>query len=150
MKKITIEKDVQIAKNIILERGDRIVVLSESRANYDWHVPSKEVLNAMYINKKKLNWIVPNANSMTKSNAFWSSTPYTRYVAWAQDFKLGNQFGSKMEWHAYLRPVRALPEGHAETENVFKFEGKDYQAYPESAPHRMDWVDAKRWCERLN
>jgi hypothetical protein len=67
----------------------------------DWHLPSKEELNALYVNLKQIG-VGGFAN-----NDYWSSTGYSG-GAWIQYFDNGGQV-SKEEWLRFsVRAVRAF------------------------------------------
>ena len=101
---------------------------------YDWHLPSKEVLNAMYENRKRIGGFA--------SSYYWSSSEYSSTSAWEQFFTNGLKGSNVKTYLNRVRLVRALPEGHNETERLFQVGNQDYQAYPKDAPEEMDWDDA--------
>ena len=73
----------------------------------DWHLPSKEELNSVYVNLKQFG-VGGFANDY-----YWSSTEYkSRYDnshdAWRQYFTSGNQSSKAMVLRSYVRAVRAF------------------------------------------
>ncbi len=69
----------------------------------DWHLPTKEELNTLYINLKKLG-VGGFANGY-----YWSSTELEYYIAWDQDFNDGDQ--GKLQGRikaVYVRAIRAF------------------------------------------
>ncbi len=69
----------------------------------DWYLPSKDELNLIYVNLKTQN--IGNL-----SNALYtSSSEYSDYGAWSQDFSNGSQhYRDKCNEPAYLRAVRTF------------------------------------------
>ena len=51
----------------------------------DWHLPSKEELNSVYVNLKKVGV------GGFEDYSYWSSTEYDNGYAWVQSFDNGNQ-----------------------------------------------------------
>ena len=107
-----------------------------------WELPSKEVLNVMYKKKEELG-------GFTDYN-YWSSSEYSSYIAWLQTFFYGYQYIGNKYNYKYVRPVRALPFGHNETDRVIRVGGVEYQVYVEDVPEPMTWKEAKEWCKGLN
>ena len=71
----------------------------------DWHLPSKEELNALYVN---LNQIGVGGFSDADYN-YWSSTKYNNNFAWKQDFRYGRRDYTNNEDNAVnVRAVRAF------------------------------------------
>jgi hypothetical protein len=69
----------------------------------DWFLPSKDELELMYKNLKR-NGIGGFAVSL-----YWSSSEYSSYYAWRQDFYSGSQYGGNKEDNGYrVRAVRAF------------------------------------------
>lgn len=62
----------------------------------DWILPSKEVLNTMYMNKNNIAGFC-DSNGWTRDAYYWSSTEYDVDNAWYQDFSDGSQ-----GWWEYL------------------------------------------------
>ena len=105
-----------------------------------WHLPSKIELNAMYENMDGFY-----------DTAYWSSTEYNSRYVWTQYFDNGSQyFLNEKDYFKRVLAVRVLPEDHTEIENVFKFAGKEYQAYRKDAVCVLNWEEAKQYCEELN
>ncbi|MDA8535703.1 DUF1566 domain-containing protein, partial [Flavobacteriales bacterium] len=75
--------------------------------NYsDWHLPSKDELNQLYINRLLIGGFSGNNNSN-----YWTSTEQNGNQAWSQEFFNGNQSGSNKNSSAfYVRAVRYLSE----------------------------------------
>ena len=132
----------------MLERYKRR--FEEEKINYKWHLPSEEVLYSMYKNLHK-----KREGNFSSNSAYWSSSapsPTTLESSSALSIFFGSGFpahDSKLIKLA-VRAVRGLPKRHNETERVFSFKGQDYQAYEKDAQKHMNWVDAIKWCERLN
>ena len=68
----------------------------------DWHLPSKEELNALYVNLKQLGV------GGFADNDYWSSTEYYKDGAWRQYFGSGSQYGNGKYSYAIVRAVRAF------------------------------------------
>ena len=69
----------------------------------DWFLPSKYELNILYLNKT----IIGGFNT---NNWYWSSSEYSDYSAWKQDFGGGTQnanYGNKNNPYR-IRPIRAF------------------------------------------
>ena len=65
----------------------------------DWYLPSKNELNAMYINKSEIDGF--------SSTNYWSSTEYDSSCAWGQDFANGHQEGLYLKYNSFrVRCVR--------------------------------------------
>ena len=108
--------------------------------NNKWHLPSKDVLNAMYEN---------NIGKFV-NEYYWSSTGFNSDFAWFQDMGNGYQCISKKKYLTRFRAVRVLPEDHSEKENVFKIDDVEYQAFYTDAPVRLSWKAAKKYCKGNN
>ena len=66
----------------------------------DWYLPSKDELNALYINQVAVGGFT--------SSLYWSSTEFANYAAWAQDFTDGQQFDfAKIAPHR-VRAIRSF------------------------------------------
>jgi len=104
-----------------------------------WHLPTKDVLNAMYENIDGLD-----------DEAYWSSSESGSIHAWYQYMSNGVQYLHSKFYSIRVRAVRVLPEDHTETGNIFKIEDKEYQAYKEDAPGDLNWKEANQYCEELN
>ena len=104
-----------------------------------WHLPTKDVLKAMYINIDGFD-----------DEAYWSSSEYDSKYVWYQYMSNGVQYLHSKFYSIQVRAVRVLPEGHTETKNVFKIEDKEHQAYKKDAPGDLNWKEAKQYCEELN
>jgi hypothetical protein len=59
----------------------------------DWHLPSKEELNALYVNLKESGVGGFESNDYW-SSGYWSSTEFNIYDAWLQYFRGGEQRNS--------------------------------------------------------
>jgi hypothetical protein len=69
----------------------------------DWHLPSKEELNALYVNLKQIG-VGGGASSY-----YWSSTEYNSYFAWFQGFSNGLQkYDFSKNFKCNVRAVRAF------------------------------------------
>ena len=66
----------------------------------DWYLPSKDELNALYINQVAVGGFT--------SSLYWSSTEFVSYAAWVQDFTDGQQFDfAKLATHR-VRAIRSF------------------------------------------
>jgi hypothetical protein len=77
----------------------------------DWHLPSKEELNALYVDLKQLG--VGGFVDFVDNNVYWSSTKYTESNAssgfvWQQHFIDGRQDFGWQKAKAKVRAVRAF------------------------------------------
>ncbi|MCX6204375.1 MAG: DUF1566 domain-containing protein [Bacteroidetes bacterium] len=68
----------------------------------DWHLPSKEELNSVYVNLKKVGV------GGFASNYYWSSTEDDFYSAWYQGFYGGIQGGDDKNFTFCVRAIRAF------------------------------------------
>ena len=68
----------------------------------DWHLPSKEELNSVYVNLKQIGV------GGFADNYYWSSTEYSSGAAWDQGFGNGRQNGGSKNGKASVRAVRAF------------------------------------------
>jgi hypothetical protein len=68
----------------------------------DWHLPSKEELNALYVNLKQ------NGVGGFVGNYYWSSTEYGDYRAWEQGGYDGEQNNNHKYSKSNVRAVRAF------------------------------------------
>jgi hypothetical protein len=68
----------------------------------DWRLPSKEELNALYVNLKQIR-VGGFANYY-----YWSSTEDDNTSAWKQDFSNGEQNGNNKNNKFNVRAVRAF------------------------------------------
>jgi hypothetical protein len=71
----------------------------------DWHLPSKEELNDIYLNLK-----VTSGIKFSLNEEYWSSTKYSKKFSWRQELVNGTQF-PRINYdgqysHAAVRPVR--------------------------------------------
>ena len=66
----------------------------------DWHLPSKDELNQLYLQKAIVQGFV--------ENFYWSSTEYGSNRAWNQYFYSGPQYDDYKSDTYYVRPVRAF------------------------------------------
>ena len=104
-----------------------------------WHLPTKDVLNAMYKNIDGLD-----------DGAYWSSSENGSIYAWFQYMSNGVQYLDSKFYSKQVRAVRVLPEVHTEKENVFKIKDKEYQAYRKDAPGDSNWKEAIKYCKELD
>ena len=71
----------------------------------DWRLPTKDELNAIYVNLKKLGV----GGQGFASNFYWSSTGVVYSgTAWLQDFSIGNQYNYDKGFKYDVRAVRAF------------------------------------------
>jgi hypothetical protein len=68
----------------------------------DWHLPSKEELNSVYVNMKQVGV------GGFSNNFYWSSTENDNYIAWFQNFNNGYQYYSTKGYPLYVRAIRAF------------------------------------------
>lgn len=69
----------------------------------DWHLPSKEELNSVYVNLKKFGF------GGFANNVYWSSTESGNlFIAWVQDFYNGSQGVNNKNFSDYVRAIRAF------------------------------------------
>ena len=68
----------------------------------DWHLPSKEELNLVYVNLKQVGV------GGFASNAYWSSTENANGNAWSQNFGSGYQNYANKNYTYSVRAVRAF------------------------------------------
>ncbi len=68
----------------------------------NWFLPSKDELNAMYINLKLKGY------GGFASSFYWSSTEYSAYSAWNQLFSNGAQGNLYKNYNLYVRCVRSF------------------------------------------
>lgn len=68
----------------------------------DWHLPSRDELNLMYVN---LKCAVPELGNFG-NYYYWSSSEYDAVMAWCQAFDTGLINGTDKESPIYVRPVR--------------------------------------------
>ena len=77
----------------------------------NWFLPSKDELNAMYLNRAAIN-LTASANGGVDLALiyYWSSTEVDYFNAWKQYFSNGNQFNTNKSNYAYnsVRAVRAF------------------------------------------
>ena len=66
----------------------------------DWYLPSKAELNKLYLNK--------NAVGGFANTLYWSSTEYSNYYAWYQNFNLGTQNYFVKGYGYGVRAIRAF------------------------------------------
>ena len=70
----------------------------------DWHLPSKEELNSVYVNLKRVG-----VGSFAKTSySYWSSTDYNSYYAWGQSFYNGGRSDGNKTSMFNVRAVRAF------------------------------------------
>ena len=65
-----------------------------------WHLPTKEELNLLYINKDKIGGF--------ETYGYWSSTENSKKTAWIQSFSVGFDFAEGIHKTFSVRAVRAL------------------------------------------
>jgi hypothetical protein len=68
----------------------------------DWHLPSKEELNSVYVNLKQIG-VGGFAN-----NSYWSSTERWNGIAWRQYFNNGELYNGSKDDEYTVRAVRAF------------------------------------------
>jgi hypothetical protein len=68
----------------------------------DWFLPSKDELNLMYTNLKKID------RGDFSSVWYWSSSESYDNAAWFQHFSDGRQNGYGKGGHGYVRAVRSF------------------------------------------
>ena len=100
---------------------------------YDWHLPSRDELNQMYVNLHQ------QGVGGFASDGYWSSSESSANGAWLQHFGAGSHGIGSKDFSGCVRAVRALP-----------FAGDLYEVYPEDAPEMMTWGEAMDWCKDLN
>ena len=66
----------------------------------DWHLPSKDELNKLFLKKNKIGGF--------SSNYYWSSTEYGNLNAWYQHFVNGGQDDGSKDYTLNVRAVRAF------------------------------------------
>jgi hypothetical protein len=66
-----------------------------------WFLPSKDELNEMYLNRS----VIP---SLDTAYNYWSSTEYSRTLAWVQSFSSGGQAGGNKDGIAFVRAIRTF------------------------------------------
>ncbi|MFN3732216.1 DUF1566 domain-containing protein [Comamonas testosteroni] len=70
----------------------------------DWYLPATHELRALYLNVPEL---------LSKDGWYWSSTQYSRYYAWCQDFEYGYSYYYYVkDDELRARPVRQIPLSH--------------------------------------
>ena len=75
----------------------------------DWFLPSKDELNAMYLNKAAINATATvNGGANFANNYYWSSTQTNNTDAWRQDFNNGFQNFFNKSYTFDVRAVRAF------------------------------------------
>ena len=118
--------------------------MDENKTNYKWHLPNKDILDAMYQNKDRIGGFA--------SYCYWSSSEDSSITAWEQDFYYyySYQHNCTKDYRNRVRPVRALQTGHKETERIFTFGNQVYQVYPNDFNDLIDWKTAMEECEKLN
>jgi len=68
----------------------------------DWHLPTKDELNAIYVNLKEL--VVGGF----AGSIYWSSTGFLKLDAWYQDFGNGSRYSNSKSNALYVRAIRAF------------------------------------------
>jgi hypothetical protein len=66
----------------------------------DWHLPSKDELNQLYIQRATVGGFPPST--------YWSSSERNAPIAWTQNFASGIQYDEFKDVTFYVRPVRAF------------------------------------------
>ena len=69
----------------------------------DWILPSKEVLNTMYINKDEIGGFITSSSS---NSIYWSSSKNSNGRPWYQCFYNGSQITNEDCYYYRVRPVR--------------------------------------------
>ena len=85
-----------------LDLAKRITTL-DLHGFQDWYLPATHELRALYINVPEL---------FDKDGWYWSSTQYSRYGAWCQDFEDGYSYSYDKDDELRARPVRQIPLSH--------------------------------------
>lgn len=75
-----------------------------------WHLPEKEELMLIYVNKDIINEALKkHGGKSMKEDWYWSSSEYTNFSAWGQNFYGGYIYGYYKSTNInYVRPVLAL------------------------------------------
>jgi len=71
-----------------------------AKVGYGWRLPTKDELNILYENRKKLGYFT--------SSDYWSSTESSEDAAWGEDFTNGKQFKSTLYYKKGVLAVRSL------------------------------------------
>jgi hypothetical protein len=66
----------------------------------DWYLPSKDELNALYINRVAIGGFA--------NDDYWSSTEFDDVFAWLQNFSDGVQYENSKDYTAYVRAIRSF------------------------------------------
>ncbi len=66
----------------------------------DWHLPSKDELNALYLEKNEVGGFA--------DGFYWSSTEHGEGSAWEQVFNTGTQYYVNKNSHIHARAIRAF------------------------------------------
>lgn len=85
-----------------------IKVLSLPTPSYDdWYMPSKDELNAMYVNLHS----VSSSYGFSENIAYWSSSETSSTTVWGQSFSTGGQISTIAKTNNFLnRPVRSFTD----------------------------------------
>ena len=101
-------------------RHGKIVSLYETDADWDiaiywcrnkgddWHLPTKDELMAISINKSMINSILDEYGSKLRDGWYWSSTEQDKFCAWFVDMDYGNTFSNDKSLNNYVRAVSAF------------------------------------------
>ena len=118
--------------------------LSEARPNFNWHLPSKEVLNEMIIHNSKTD---STGKRVSLSNGvYWSSSEVNTDLAWSQIVYDGEQFESNKKVERKVRAVKAV----SKNKNYdFIYKGVAYQVNSGDAPKELNWNDAIKYCKNI-
>jgi hypothetical protein len=112
-----------------------------------WRLPTKEELNALYVNFKQLGVGVP-------ANVYcWSSTEYDNNNAWVQSFGGGHQGYYSKGTRCNVRAVRAF-SGDSPIVDDGSVIGTpirlgNLEVAQKDFPERMEWNEAKQACAIL-
>ena len=69
----------------------------------DWYLPSKDVLDMMYVNLH-----LQGLGGFTTNGHYWSSTEFDSYRAWFENFNYGLQNTTYTTMSFWVRAVRAF------------------------------------------
>jgi len=134
-------RDIEIAeydfpKNMTLDDAEKAC----AKLGNGWRCPSKNELNIIYQNKKKIMDL--------KADLYWTSTKGT-FNFFQQDFRDGKQQTRIADWEkAFVRPVKsiAMPMGLI-TGTTVKIGNLEIAQY--DFINSMDWRNANKVCANL-
>jgi len=108
--------------------------------NNAWRLPSKEELNAMYVqlHDKGLGGFA--------SDNYWSSSGYGNNLAWLQYFGSGYQYYYYKDCAKRVRLVQDMPEADSNNPLVITLDGKYFEVAEGDEPRRLTWYKAmEKW-----